>query len=58
MWTVVYMTKKEDELSSLKSKLQTNKIMVMVRKIDDFFEILVPSEELPEAQTIIIDTKI
>lgn len=58
MWTVIYMTKNEEDISSLKTKLQKNKIMVMVRKVDDFFEVLVPSEEIPEAQTIIIDTKI
>ena len=58
MWTVVYMTKNEEDISSLKSKLRNNKIMIMVRKVDDFFEILVPSEEMPEAQNIIIDAEI
>lgn len=58
MWTVVYMTKNEEDISSLKRKLQNNRIMVMVRKVDDFFEVLVPSEEIPEAQAVIIDTKI
>ena len=58
MWTVVYMSKNEEDVISLKCKLKSNKIMVMVRKVDDFFEILVPSEEMPEAHNIILDTKI
>ena len=58
MWTVVYMTKNEEYVSSLKEKLKDNKIMVMVRKIDDFFELLVPSAEMQEAHTVIIESEI
>lgn len=58
MWTVVYMTKNEEYVSSLKEKLKDNKIMVMVRKVDDFFELLVPSAEMQEAHTVIIESEI
>ena len=34
MWTVVYMTKNEEYISSLRAKLKDNKIMVMVRSIN------------------------
>ena len=58
MWTVVYMTKNEEYVSSLKEKLKDNKIMVMVRKVDDFFELLVPSAEMQVAHTVIIESEI
>lgn len=58
MWTVVYMTKNEEYISSLREKLKDNKIMVMVRKVDDFFELLVPSAEMQEAHTVIIESEI
>lgn len=58
MWTVVYMTKNEEYVSSLREKLKDNKVMVMVRKVDDFFELLVPSAEMQEAHTVIIESEI
>jgi hypothetical protein len=58
MWTVVYMTKNEEYISSLREKLKDNKIMVMVRKVDDFFEMLVPGAEMQEAHTVIIESEI
>lgn len=58
MWTVVYMSKNEELVSSLRKKLKDNKIMVMVRKVDDFFELLVPSAEMPDAHTVIIESEI
>ena len=58
MWTVVYMTKNEEYISSLRAKLKDNKIMVMVRKVDDFFEVLVPGAEMQEAHTVIIESEI
>ena len=58
MWTVVYMNKNEEYISSLRKKLTDNKIMVMVRKVDDFFELLVPGAEVQEAHTVIIESEI
>ncbi len=58
MWTVVYMNKSEEYISSLRQKLKDNKIMVMVRKVDDFFELLVPQAEMQEAHTVIIESEI
>jgi len=58
MWTVVYMTKNEEYVASLKEKLKDKKIMVMVRKVDDFFEMLVPQAEMQEAHAVIIDSEI
>jgi len=58
MWTVVYMTKNEEYISSLRKKLKDKNIMIMVRKVDDFFELLVPQAELLEAQTVIIESEI
>ena len=58
MWTVVYMNKSEEYISELRKKLKDNKIMVMVRKVDDFFELLVPDAEMADAHTIIIESEI
>jgi len=58
MWTVVYMNKNDKYISSLRNKLKDKKIMVMVRKVDDFFELLVPQAEIQEAQTVIIESEI
>ena len=58
MWTVVYMNKNDEYITSLKKKLNDNRIMVMVRKVDDFFELLVPSAEMQEAHTVIIENEI
>lgn len=58
MWTVVYMTKNEEYISSLRQKLKDANIMVMVRKVDDFFEMLVPQAEMQEAHTVIIESEI
>lgn len=58
MWTVVYMAKIEENIKLLKQKLKDNNIMTRVKKVDDFFEVMVPSQEMGEAHTIIIDTEI
>lgn len=58
MWTVVYMAKVEEDVKHLAQKLKDNNIMVCVKKVDDFFEVLVPSEEIQEAHNIIIDIEI
>ncbi len=58
MWTVIYMAKVEEDVKLLAQKLKDNNIMVCVKKVDDFFEVLVPSEEMQEAHTIIIDSEI
>ncbi|MBR5808516.1 MAG: hypothetical protein IKY39_00215 [Clostridia bacterium] len=58
MWTVVYMAKVEETVKLLAQKLKDNNIMVCIKKVDDFFEVLVPREEMQEAHSIIIDTEI
>ena len=58
MWTVIYMAKSEEDVKLLAQKLKDNNIMVCIKKVDDFFEVLVPAEEMQEAHNIIIDTEI
>lgn len=58
MWTVVYMAKGEDDVKMLAKKLKDNNIMVCIKKVDDFFEVMVPAEEIQEAHNIIIDMEI
>lgn len=58
MWTVIYMAKVEEDVKLLAQKLKDGNIMVRIKKVDDFFEVLVPDEEMQEAHTIIIDSKI
>ena len=58
MWTVIYMAKIEEDVNLLKARLKENNIMARVKKVDDFFEVMVPSSEVGEAHTIIIDTEI
>ena len=55
MWTVIYMAKDEENVDRLLKKLKDNNIMTRVKKVDDFFEVQVPSEEMSEAHSIIID---
>ena len=58
MWTVIYMAKSEEDINVLKNKFKDNNIMSRIKKIDDYFELLVPSSEMGEAHNIIIDTEI
>jgi len=58
MWTVVYMAKVEEDVKLLAQKLKDKNIMTRIKKVDDFFEMLVPAEEVPEAHNIIIDSEI
>lgn len=58
MWTVVYMAKSEEDVMLLAKKLKDNKILTRVKKVDDFFELLVPAEEMSETHNIIIDSEI
>lgn len=58
MWTVIYMAKVEEDVKLLAHKLRDSNIMVRIKKVDDFFEVLVPAEEMQEAHTIIIDSEI
>ena len=58
MWTVVYMAKSEEDVKLLAQKLKDNNIMIRIKKVDDFFELSVPAEEMSEAHNIIIDTEI
>ena len=58
MWTVIYMAKDEENINLILKKLKDNNIMARVKKVDDFFEVQVPSEEMTEAHNIIIDSEI
>ena len=58
MWTVVYMSKREDEVARLKNTLRGKSVISMVRKRGDFFELLVPSMEVSLAHKSIIDEEI
>ena len=58
MWTVVYMSKNEGEVARLKGILKKSAVISMMRKRDDFFEILVPSAEVSLAHRSIIDVEI
>lgn len=58
MWTVIYMAKDEENVNLILKKLKDNNIMTRVKKVDDFFEVQVPSEEMTEAHNIIIDSEI
>ena len=58
MWTVVYMAKSEEDVKLLTKKLKDSNIMTRIKKVDDFFELQVPSEEISEAHNIIIDSEI
>lgn len=58
MWTVVYMSKDERDIASLRSDLRGNAVISSVRKREDFFELLVPSCEVSIAHKAIIDMEI
>lgn len=58
MWTVVYMTKNEDEAINLTKKLEENGVISKIRKNDSFFEVLVPEAEMELAHSTIIATQI
>ena len=58
MWTVVYMSKNEDDVIGLRNSLRENGIISAVRKREDFFEILVPSREVSLAHKAIIDMEL
>lgn len=58
MWTVIYMTKDENDISLIKNKLKDIDVIVMVRQRDDYFEVLVPSSEVSAAHNVIIETEI
>lgn len=58
MWTSVYMSKDKKDVSLLRKALKDNNIISKIRKRDDYFEILVPSQEIASAHSVIIDTEI
>ena len=58
MWTAVYMSKNMDDIERLRVMLRDSSVISMVRRNDDFFEILVPSQEVSAAHRIIIDAEI
>lgn len=57
MWTIVYMAKNHGEVELLKKGLKDNNIISMVRKHDDYYEVLVPSLEVGSAHSVIIETE-
>lgn len=58
MWTVVYMSKNEEDVANLRNSLRENGIISTLRKREDFFEILVPSREVSLAHKAIIDMEL
>ncbi len=58
MWTVIYMTKNESDMSLLRKALDNSDIISIARKNDEYFEVLVPSAEVSMAHSVIIDTEI
>ena len=61
MWTSVYMTQNITTAKTMRLKMESDKIPVMLRLIkmkdstgEDCYELLVPSAELKEALDIII----
>ena len=52
------MAKDENDVSLLKEKLGEGGIMTMVKRVEDYIEILVPSREVDQAHNIIIDTEL
>lgn len=58
MWTSVYITKKEDNISHIRQLLRDGGIITSVKCCEEYYEILVPSCELAAAQGIIIETSI
>lgn len=58
MWTIVYMAKNHGDVALLKKGLKDNDIISIVRKHDDFYEVLVPSLEVGSAHNVIIETEI
>ena len=58
MWTIVYMAKNHGDVALLKKGLKDNDIISIVRKNDDYYEVLVPSLEVAPAHSVIIDTEI
>lgn len=58
MWTIIYMTKDENHISLIKNKLKENEVITMVRKKEEYYEVLVPSAEVGIAHNIIIEAEI
>jgi len=58
MWTVVYMTKNEEEAKSIVFGLKQNSIISKIRRNDLFIEVLVPDAELNSAHKIIIESNL
>ncbi len=58
MWTVIYMSRDVDNISLIKNALKDKNIMTMQRARGEYFEILVPSQEVSPAHNIIIDTEL
>ena len=62
MWTTVYMAQSKDKADNLRTMLEEQRIIVMLRQIkhddsvsDNCYEILVPNAELEQALDIIIE---
>lgn len=64
MWTVVYMSQKSQEAQKIKAILEAEGIIVKKRRVHQpgdeecFYEILVPSKEVPAAHNLIIDAEL
>ena len=52
------MAKSHGDVALLKKGLKDNDIISIVRKHDDFYEVLVPSLEVGSAHNVIIETEI
>ena len=64
MWTIVYIAQKAEEAWKIKKLLEEEGIIVKNKRVSGdgdgecCFEILVPSKEVPEAHSLIIDAEL
>ena len=64
MWTTIYMSQKEEETIRIKSLLEAKGIITKSKCVRNeteeecYYEILVPSKEVAEAHSLIIDEEI
>jgi len=64
MWTTIYMSQKEDETIKIKRLLESRGIITKSKCVRNeveeecYYEILVPSKEMAEAHSLIIDEEI
>lgn len=64
MWTVVYMSQTFEEAQKIRKLLEDRDIIVKNKRVNNseadecYFEILVPSKEVPQAHSLIIDAEL